>query len=229
MDDKLNFYYKIAASSYGKQKAAEIERETRELESGAPFDSPSWGKIQSALKKQRQKEQNHFYKYARMASVIVLALSVIGTTAVIHIDALRIKVFNFLFETREQYTQIVPSTENANDSFHLSGYFSPTLFPEGYHFSEIVGAGKNLDIYFSDDDSNSDIIFKQREPGKMMTYDTENMKIHEIKINGYDGFWGSKHEYTMVVWSNGSLIFSLLVPKEYDSFMEIAESVEFCQ
>lgn len=226
MDGNLDFYYKVAAASYGKLKSEDLEQETPDMESGAPFESPSWEIIQSAMKKQRQKEQKRFPKYARMAAAFFLVFSIIGTTAVISIDALRIKVFNFLFDTREQYTQIVP--EEASGDFPLSGYYSPTLFPEGYHFSEMNGAGKNVDLYFSDG-SNADIIFKQREPGRMLTYDTENMDIHKIKIHGYEGFWGSKHGYTLVVWGNGSLIFSLLVPNEYDSFIEIAESVEFCQ
>lgn len=227
MSNNLEPYYKMAASLDGKERAEKIQKEALACQNEIPFEISSWNQLQTAIKKENapKMQKKRIKRLVATAAVIFLVIGFAGGIAVINIEALRIKVYNFFFSSQEKYTQVIAIPESVNPS--LSGYYAPTLLPEGYHFVKIDGEGKNIEIYFSND-TGSIIRFAQLDALATATFDTENMEIHNIMIHGYKGFWESKHNHIMVVWTNGTLIFSLLVPKECENFIEIANSVQFC-
>lgn len=225
MSNNLEPYYKMAAALDGKQRAEKIQKEVLECQTETPFEVSSWSRLQTVIKKENSSkmQKKRIKKFVVSAAIIFLVIGFAGGIAVVNIEALRIKVYNFFFARQEKYTQVIAVPESTNPS--LSGYYAPTLLPDGYHFIKMNGEGKNIEISFSNE-AGSIIRFMQCDALVTATFDTENMEIHNIMIHGYKGFWGSKHNRIMVVWTNGTLIFSLLVPEECENFIEIANNVQ---
>jgi len=60
-------------------------------------------------------------KFVIAAAMIFLAIGFAGGIAVINIEVLRIKVYQFFLSIQEKYTQVIAIPES------LSGYYAPTL------------------------------------------------------------------------------------------------------
>ncbi|MCI9364977.1 MAG: hypothetical protein HFG17_12155 [Oscillospiraceae bacterium] len=123
MSNNLEPDYKMAAALDEKQRAEKIQKEALEYQPEAPFEVSSWDRLQTVIKKENSSkiQKKCIKKFVIAAAMIFLAIGFAGGIAVINIEVLRIKVYQFFLSIQEKYTQVIAIPES------LSGYYAPTL------------------------------------------------------------------------------------------------------
>lgn len=237
-EDYQDLLCKMAAAAYTETEGERIEQEIAEANRLNPPDpnSPILANALAALKKQ-QREQEQAARRKRLsrnlarAAAVVLAAGIGGGMLITNVDAFRVPVLNFFADHFDRYTAVHLEPDDAElteiTEIPWENAYAPTVLPEGYKLVDAENLqGQILFLIYSNGVPGMEIRLDQCAPGVNAAIDTEGVPIHNIKINGYDGFWCNKYNTIQVVWNNGKFVFVLDLPDVINNFVEIAESVQ---
>ena len=173
-------------------------------------------------------------KYAKVAAVVILAVTTVFTTLTVTVEAVRHRVFEFLFQENDVYMNVIP-VETGGDSEGIRGllpgdwehFYYPDYLPEGYHFEEAENNGISYMMAFVNEDG-AVLLFSQKpiDAGRMIV-DNEDTEKGELTINGNPAFWVSKNNEITLVWSRNSTRFMASGEMELDVLLELAENLIF--
>ncbi len=171
------------------------------------------------------------------AAVILLiiggSLGVLTTVS----QAARVKIFNFIIDTKEKFTQINFQEQGGGDGESSAvagipkewdGVYVPIYIPEGFRVvkTEELNAIKVIDF---ENNEGRKITFDQGpvETGDLQV-DTESAEAENFTLtNGEEGLLVEKNGYITLVWHNNEALFFLSAQLEDRSeVFKIAESIK---
>lgn len=182
----------------------------------------------------KEQRRESFNKYVRIAAVVILAITTVLATLTFSVEAVRIKVFDFLFQENEEYMQVIPvetSGENERIKSLLSGdwenFYYPDYLPKGYRLEEAENEGLPYMMAFVNE--NGDVLLFSQQPADegMLIVDNENTEKGELTINGSPAFWTSKNNETTLVWTLNGARFTAFGKVELEELIRLAENLVF--
>jgi hypothetical protein len=180
-------------------------------------------KIRSLVKKSK--------KIITNVAVVVLVIALLFAVMFTTVEAFRVRVLNFILTFEKEYTT-VRLGENGNSNNMTAGFsniYVPTYIPDGYWIDKITNA-TNFKIIEYINGEEKYIKFNVFNSSITGWIDTENAEtIKSIKINGLNGLFVLKSEFSTVSWSNDELVFTVIAELTEEEIMKIAESVVFIE
>jgi len=191
-------------------------------------------KMHKIIKDFEQKEKTKrrsagFKRFSKIAALVIIIIATAFTAVVVSVDAFRLRVFDFLFVSNQEYTQVIPVESNI-DSTEIKkvlpqdwkNVFYPEYLPKGYQLVETEVAGGSKTIYYQDNFQNVIIFSQEPADGGDVFVDNENVEKGEILINGSSAFWTSKNGQLTLIWNHNSYRFMLFGPIELEEMTKIA-------
>lgn len=179
-------------------------------------------------------KRQRILKALNRTAVAALAVIVIFFTTVGTVQAVRIKVLNFLMDIQPEYTsfQLKDSgggSEGGNLVVNWTNAYIPTYIPEGYKVSNISSSESYKRIIFENQqDKESHIIYTELSGANSPRVDTEDASEFEtVSINGHKGTIMIKNSMVTIVWEMNSSIFMVQSQTGKDTAMRIAEGVSY--
>lgn len=223
MRDEKNNIEQIFDSMLKEALIDEIDEHFRTLkEDEIPHSSEGFRDDMKKMfaKYEREEKIKSFRTFAGRAACVFAAVVVVSATAVLGVDAWRLKLMNFFF---------APSNPGTNISFNDNGgttysddYVRLGYVPMGFQVVDsTVTEQSNLIIfqnaekYFYFDISSVDV---------HMNVDTENAVIENVTINGHNGILSLKEETSILVWYDDNNVYTISGNISKDEILKIAKS-----
>ena len=184
--------------------------------------------------KEKKRRKENFKKFAKIAAVVILLVSISFTALVANVDALRLRIFEFLFQSNEEYTKVIPMEKEGNQSdvidnlpVEWESVYYPTYLPEGYELLQTEELGDAKIITFENEGADILIFFQESWDGANLYIDNEDVQRGETTINSNPGFWQSKGENFTLIWMQSNNRFMLEGALAHDEMIKIAEKVSY--
>lgn len=182
----------------------------------------------------REERKKFFKRFVRVAAIVILAAATTLTALTVSVEAVRSKVFEFLFQENKEYMNVVP-VETSGNSENIKSLlpadwentYYPDYLPKGYEFKEAEDNGISHMIAFQND--NGDVLLFSQQPSDDtgMIVDNENTEKGELTVNGNPAFWMSKNGETTLIWSRDSTRFMASGKMDLDELTQIAKNIIF--
>ena len=185
-------------------------------------------------KSNAQKKTHIFHSFVNKAAIFFLLLIVTFSTAVVSVQALRVKVMNFLIDIQPEYTSF-QIKDNASGSsgekltVNWTNTYLPTYIPAGYEVDSLTYTEPLKEItYRNQKDKNSLIDFSENDSSNNVEIDTENADVFKtVYINGHKGTLVVKNSQTTVAWGMDQHIFVVCTEESMEETLKIAQNVKF--
>jgi hypothetical protein len=141
------------------------------------------------------------------------------------VEAVRNRVFNFLFNQNESYVEIISEESDELEilpSVEWDEYFHPDYLPLGYYFYSARRVNDNKTLIYSD--GINQIIFNQKPISSGCHINIEDVEYTIVKINAFNGNLVVSGEETILVWNNEVNWFSISGTISKEEMLKIAES-----
>jgi len=164
-------------------------------------------------------------------AVALLAIIVIFFTTVGTVQAVRVRVLNFLMNIQPEYTsfQLKDSgggPEGGNLVVNWTNSYVPTYIPDGYKVSNISSSESYKRIIFENQQDKSHIIYTELSGANSPGVDTEDASEFEtVSINGHKGTLMVKNSMVTIVWEMDNRILMVQTRTGKDTAMKVAEGV----
>ncbi|MDO9534517.1 MAG: DUF4367 domain-containing protein [Bacillota bacterium] len=175
-----------------------------------------------------------FMKMLSRVAIVMLAVIIVFSTAMLTVQAFRIRVLNFLISVESKYTSfqlngVDSDPAGKNLVVNWTNAYVPTYIPDDYEVSSISSSESIKKLIFSNKkDENLFIMYTECSPSNSIAVDTENASLVEtVNINDNIGKLVVKNPLITVVWEmDGRLFFveTIISPEEA---VEIAKGVKF--
>jgi hypothetical protein len=171
-------------------------------------------------------------------SVLISIFVIIFGITIVNVDAARIKLLNLILDVEKEYTSIKLTNNKKGNVLGNSLYinwinsYAPTYIPNGYTVYNISNDNNMKFIEYRNMDKNLNdepIVFIQMPTESKGNVDTENAKVVNIQIHGYDGILIEKNNFISIIWHNDEYLFDLSGYESKVQMIKIAESVKFLQ
>ena len=222
------------------EKEGQLFLEEKEKLKNDPEFQPS----QEAIQKFSKQVDAHFKKtksHARRrrvgqalnkAAIAMLIMLVILGASVMTVQAVRVRVLNFLMNIQQEYTsfQLKDSGSGSEDDgttidWHQT--YVPTYIPDGYE----VSATSQNENYKKIEFTNSQgllLTYMELGEGNKSQLDTEEASVFEtININGHEGTMVVKNSLATVIWSMDERMFMIRGQIEKNIAIKMAEGVKY--
>jgi len=218
----------LAEAEQWEKESSEIQI-PKDVEENILIMAGKYNKQQNA-----KKTKKTFGRLLKYAAIIVLASTTILTVLVYNVDAIHVRVFDFLFKSHQEYVEVTPVERNEKDEAIRSvlpkewnNFYYPAYLPDSYKFVEAETVGDAKLLTFQDDKDG--ILNFSQEPldGVEMMVDNENVESGEISINGGNGFWTTKGNNTNLIWNHDDSVYMLSGPISLKEMTKIAENLEY--
>lgn len=185
-------------------------------------------------KEKAKKKTENVRKSLKLAALVMIIVTTSFTVLAINVDAFRLKIFDFLFESNEEYTSITPVEENADTGevekeipAEWTGFFSAGYLPSGYSLAGTEVIGETKIIYYMDDVQN--IVSLRQEPAGSAAFNTDNKDVEkgEISIEGALAYWTLKNGQITLIWNHNNYRLVLYGPIKIEEMVKIAENLIF--
>lgn len=170
------------------------------------------------------------------AAVIFLVLIITFSTAVVTVQAFRVKVMNFLIDIQPEYTsfQIKDNTSGSSGeklTVNRTNTYLPTYIPEGYEVDSLTYTEPLKEITYSNPkNKNACVYFTEYDSSNNLQVDTENgAVVKTVSVNGNKGTLIIKNSLITIVWKMGRNIFTVQSTENADRTMKISQNVKFIQ
>ena len=226
-----------AAEKEGKSFLEEKERLKAD-----PKNQPSPEKIEkfshrlgSLLKRQIRNHRRHsISRILSKVAVVVLVMVAVFSTAMVTVDAFRIRVMNFLVDIQPEYTSFQiqdnsSGTKGEKMVVNWTNTYLPTYIPTGYEVDSLTYTDPLKEITYSNQ-KNKDlyIYFTEYDSSNNLQIDTEKASVLKtVYVNGHKGTLVVKNSLTTVVWEMDSHIFTIQTTESSTVAMKIAQNVKF--
>ncbi|WP_240840900.1 DUF4367 domain-containing protein [Acidaminobacter sp. JC074] len=203
----------------------------KDLEVPATLDG--WFKRFSQGLKEKEakahKRKRHFRTMKYAASILV-TLTVAASVITFNVEALRIKFFNLLISDEGEYTKIIPSPIDENDTESLNekyaGSYYPIYMPEGFNL-EKSHLGNVIELYHFE--RGEDFVTLTTSPLEASTttlVDTEDAEVTYILINDYEAMHIYKKGTVKISFANEDTLFLLVSNLSSEEVIKIAENIK---
>ena len=181
-----------------------------------------------------KKKTENVRKSLKIVALIMIIVTTSFTVLAVNVDAFRLKIFDFLFESNEEYTSITPVEKNADTGevekempAEWTGFFSAGYLPSGYSLAGTEVIGETKIIYYMDDIQN--IISLRQEPAGSADFNTDNKDVEkgEVSIEGALAYWTLKNGQLTLIWNHNNYRLILYGPAEIEEMMKIGENLIF--
>ncbi len=174
-------------------------------------------------------------KILNKVAVAMLALVILFSTAMLTVDAFRIRVLNLLISTEPKYTSFQlednngDEQDNDNAIVNLTNTYVPTYVPEGYIVSNLSDTSTAKRITFSNTlDESLFLIYTEYTSANSIAVDTENASSTEkVNINDQNGTISVKDSIVSVAWVMDDHLFTVQGNLSNEEAIKIAEGVKF--
>lgn len=188
----------------------------------------------SGKKDRSRKKDRSVRRFINKAAVFFLLLIVVFSTAMVTVQALRVKVMNFLIDIQPEYTsfQIKDNASGSGGeklSVNWTNTYLPTYIPAGYEVDSLTYTEPLKEItYRNQKDINSLIDFSENDSSNNVEIDTENADVFKtVYINGHKGTLVVKNSQTTVAWEMDQHIFVVCTEESMEETLKIAQNVKF--
>ncbi|MGS0763627.1 DUF4367 domain-containing protein [Syntrophomonas curvata] len=167
----------------------------------------------------------------RVAVAMLIMLVILGTT-VMTVEAVRVRVLNFLMDIQQEYTsfQLKDSSsdsEGGSATLDWRQAYVPTYIPEGFEVRDISD-GKLIKTIEFQNPQGSIITYTELSEGTKPTVDTENASAFEaVSINGHEGALVVKNSLVTIIWAMEDRMFMIRGEIEKDMVIKMAEGVKY--
>lgn len=173
-------------------------------------------------------------KSLNRVAVAMLLVIVILFTTVASVQALRVRVLNFIMNIQPEYTSFhlkeSDSASNGGSSIvNWTKAYVPTYIPDGYEVSNTSNSEMLKKIVFQNQ-QNKDLIIVYTELGEASSpgVDTEDASSFKtISINGQEGTLVEKNSFVTIVWQIDNRLFTVQAPTSEDIAIKIAQGVKY--
>ena len=221
------------------EKEGQLFLEEKEKLKNDPEFLPSQAAVQkfsqqldTQLKKpQAYDRRRRIWQALNRAAVAMLIVIVIFFTTVATVEAVRVRVLNFLMDIQKQYTsfQLKESSSGSEGSSTIvdwRGAYVPTYIPDGYEVSA-VSDGKLLKTIEFKNPQGSLITYTELSEGTKPALDTEDASFFEaVSVNGHEGTLVLKDPLVTIIWAMQDRMFMIRGEMEKDMAVKMAEGVK---
>lgn len=241
LEELTELKIRLAMAGYAEMEGGRLAAENEILEKDIFYqpDDKVRSKFRKELNRHYRKQQAGIVfgtcrKVLNKAAVIAFLLTAALSASVFTVEAVRIRVLNFILDTQEEYTQIRFGDNGGGniigDNLYINweDAYAPKDIPEGYSLSSLTN-DKNVKAVGYSDANDNRIIFQQWTTQSVVNVDTEDADgIEKVTVQGFEGLLVTKDDLITVSWSNNTHIFLLDVYGSNLSdreVLKIAESV----
>ncbi|MFA7077278.1 MAG: DUF4367 domain-containing protein [Syntrophomonas sp.] len=169
----------------------------------------------------------------RVAVAMLITLVILGTT-VVTVQAVRVRVLNFLMDIQQEYTsfQLKDSgsgSEGGSTTIDWHKAYMPTYIPAGY---EVITSsnGELLRRIEFKNQQGSFITYMELSEGNKPALDTENASVFEtVSINGHEGTLVVKDSLVTIIWQMNNRMFMIRGQTEKDTAVKMTEGVKYIE
>ena len=223
-----------------KEGRSFLEEKKRLKES--PENRPSAEKIEgfgrrlaSLLKKRnRRQRRRSASRVLSKAAVFVLVAVAVFSTAMVTVEAFRVRVMNFLIDIQPEYTSFQIEDDSSGSQgekmvVNWTNTYLPTYTPDGYEVDSLTYTDPLKEITYRNQDNQDLVIdFSESDSSNNITVDTENASVLKtVSVNGHKGTLVVKNSQTTVVWEMDQHIFVVCTMESADETLKIAQNVKF--
>lgn len=181
-------------------------------------------------KEKRTKIQRMALQVSKRAAMILIVISVIGSTITLSVEAFRVRFFNMIIEISQKFSTVshLEKTEISIQQelpSEWTDYYYPTFLPNDFILTSVRELNTTKYMTFSNG-LNEEIRFIQGNLTSEAQIDTEDGKTIEVDINGNKGLIVKKEDVTIISWNNNMASFSIQGNVDKSTLLEIAESLE---
>jgi hypothetical protein len=178
--------------------------------------------------------RQHILKALNKVAVVMLIVLVILCTTVVTVQAVRVKVLNFLMDIQQEYTSFElkkndNGLEGGGAAIDWHNAYVPTYIPDGYKVSDSSNSEFLRRIEFRNP-QGSFITYMELSKGNKPALDTENAStIETVSINGHEGTVVVKNSLVTIIWSMNDRMFMIRAQTEKDMAVKMAEGVKYIE
>jgi hypothetical protein len=178
--------------------------------------------------------RQHILKVLNRVAVAMLIIFVILCTTVVTVQAVRVRVLNYLMEIQQEYTSFeLKNNENGSEGGSVAidwhNAYVPTYIPDGYKVSDSSNSELLRRIEFKNPQGLF-ITYMELSEGNKPALDTENASVIEtISINGHEGTVVVKNSLVTIIWSMNKRMFMIRAQTEKDMAVKMAEGVKYIE
>lgn len=238
----MEAYYRVVGEAHVDNVLRQLDAAEEVIEGQkVPETLHEWfdGFIKGVKKAQGRQERRQLSKqFMARASVILAIFIAIAGILTVSVEAIRIRVFNMLLETQEQFTEI--QFENGSEDLGeasdgtfsswedievVSGNFYPTYVPEGYIIEDYEVHDMFMHIVYTNGKDRS-LIFGQSSMSTSIQIDTEDAQVSHPMIDGVQGIMAEEDGGVILVWHNNLFSYTLTGEISTEEALRMAESIE---
>ena len=215
--------------------------EEREQLKQSPENQPAAEKIEkfsrrsaSFLKKRdRRHEKRHVSRFVGRAAAVVLVMAAVFSTAMVTVDAFRVKVMNYLIDIQPEYTSFqIPDSSGSKGEKMVVNWtqtYLPSYIPAGYEVDSLTYTEPLKEITYSNQKNNDlYIYFTEYDSSNHVQIDTEKASVLKtVYVNGHKGTLVVKNSLATVAWNMDNNIFTIQTTENEAVAMKIAQNVKF--
>lgn len=204
-------------------------------------NDPEFQPSPAAVRKFSQQLDTHLKKeqvYARKrcilntinrTAVAMLILLVVLGSVVMTVEAVRIRVLNFIMDVEPEYTSFALKDNNKGESAIVDWHkaYVPTFIPAGYEVSS-VSTGQFAKSIELKNKQGLLITYMELSEGSKPQLDTENAStIETININGHEGKLIKKDSMVTLIWPINDHMYIIRGQMKEETAVRIAEGVKY--
>lgn len=233
--------FRLVMNDAAEKEGKSFLEETERLKSN-PENQPSPERVEkfrrrlSSLLKKRHRCQGKrsVPRFLSKAAAVVFVAVVVFSTAMVTVDAFRVKVMNFLINMQPGYTsfQIQNNSSGTKGSEKMvvnwTNTYLPTYIPAGYEVDSLTYTDPLKEITYRNQ-KNKDLVidYSESDDSNNIAVDTEKASVKTVYINGHKGMLVVKNSQPTVVWEMDHHIFTVCTMESVNETLKIAESVKF--
>ncbi len=166
------------------------------------------------------------------AAVAMLVILVLLCTTVATVQAVRVRVLNFLTDIQQEYTSFeLQNNDNVSNGSSTTvdwhSAYVPTYIPPEYEVSASSNGELLRRIEFKNQ-QGSLITYMELSEGNKPALDTENVSVFEtVSINGQEGTLVVKDSLVTIIWEMNARMFMIRGQTDKDTAVKMAEGVKY--
>lgn len=174
-----------------------------------------------------------FMRILNRVAIVILAVIIVFSVAMLTVQAFRIEVFNFLIDVKSKYTSFRLNDVNNGSTDSLvvnwTNAYVPTYIPDGYEVSSIFSSESIRRLIFSNKhDKSLFVVYTECSPSTSIAVDTEGASFVEtVNINNNIGKLIVKNSNITVVWEMDGRLFLVETQISTEEAIKIAEGVKY--
>lgn len=184
--------------------------------------------IEKLEKSSKRKKQ--LFKISKTAAIFLLTFIMVSATLILTVEAFRIKVFNFVIETNDRYTDLSIVENNRddvnNDLVVWEDLYYPEYIPKDYSVYDYIDTEAYKEVHFIKGDNVLSLYLHDGTEEFISYIDTEGVDISYININGHEAVYISKAGNITIAWNEGSTLIKVIGSESREEMIKISKSIK---